>query len=103
LIQSRRRLLLLVGQDLDAVAGRQLVVERHDLAVDQRPAAAVADARMHAVREVDRRRPERQVEHVAAGREYIDLILEDIGLERLDDVTRVGDLLLPVHQSAAAS
>jgi hypothetical protein len=87
-----------VGQDLDAVAGGELVVERDDLPVDQRAARAVADVGVHAVREVDRGRAERQVEDVAAGREHVDLVLKDVGLERGDDVARVDDLLLPVHQ-----
>jgi hypothetical protein len=42
-----------VGDDLDVFAALQLVLERHELAVDARAGAVLADLRVHAVREVD--------------------------------------------------
>ena len=53
------RLAGLGGQDLDAVAAAQLVVERHDAAVDLGAAAAMPDLGVHVVGEVERRRARR--------------------------------------------
>src|SRR5690606_27081493 len=57
---------LFVGEDLDAIAGLERRVQRHDVIVDPRAAAAVADRAVDAVGEVERRRADRQVHHVAA-------------------------------------
>src|SRR5207247_1606167 len=51
---ARGAALLLRRQHLTAVARLQLVVQRHDLAVDLRAYAAVADVRVDLVREVQR-------------------------------------------------
>ena len=66
----RRALALrLRGEDVDRVAGAQLVVEGHELAVHLGADRAVPDLGVDRVGEVDRRRAGRQVHHVALRRE----------------------------------
>src|SRR6478609_7291716 len=57
-----RWLALLRRDDVDLLAVLQHVVERHHLAVDARTAATVAEARVHRIRKVDRRRAVRQID-----------------------------------------
>src|SRR4051795_11005828 len=63
---ARRPALLLRGENLADVARLQLVVQRHDLAVDLRTDTAVAHVCVDLVREVERRR---------AGGQRLDLAL----------------------------
>ena len=58
-VLARPLALRLRRQDLDGVARPQLVVERHELAVDLRADRAVADLGVDRVREVHRRRARR--------------------------------------------
>ena len=53
------------GQYLDPVAALRLKRQRHDAAVDLGAAAAMADFRMHEVREIQHRRAVRQVENLS--------------------------------------
>ena len=78
----------------------QLVVQRHDLAVDLRADAAVADLGVDLVGEVQRRRPGGQRLDLALGREDEDLLVEEVDLEVLHELLRVGELLLPVEHRA---
>ena len=93
-------MLTLRRDDLDDVAVLEPVVERHEAVIDLRPDAAVADVGVDPVREVERGRAGRQVLDVAARREDEDLVLEDVELDPLDELGRVGDLALPVHELA---
>ena len=78
---ARRAALALGGQHLDDVAGLQLVVQRHDLAVDLRADAAVADLGVDLVGEVQRRRARGERLDLALGREDEDLLLEQVDLQ----------------------
>ncbi len=97
---ARRPVLALGRDDLDDVAVLQPVVERDQPVVDLRPDAAVTDVGVDPVGEVERRRAGRQVLDVALRGEHEDLVLEDVELDPLDELGRVGDLALPVHQLA---
>src|SRR5207247_9483208 len=61
--------------DLDDVAGREPVVERHDAAVHLRADRAVPDVGVDPVREVDRRRTGGEPLDLALRREDEDLVL----------------------------
>ena len=86
---ARGAALLLRGQDLDDVAGPQLVVQRHDLAVDLGADAAVADVGVDRVGEVERGRAGGEVLHLALRGEDEDLVLEEVDLQRLEELGRV--------------
>ena len=88
------------GQNLDDLAVLQLVVERDHAAVDLRPDAVVADLGVDAVGEVDRSRVGGQVDHVAAGREDVDLVLEEVDLDRVEKRLGIPHLVLPLEQAA---
>src|SRR5438067_13150602 len=85
------------GDDLDALAACEHVVERHHLAVDLRAATAVAEARMHGVGEIDRSRASRQVDYLALRREHVDRVSEKTRLELLQPFAGIGDRILPVE------
>ena len=88
----------LAGQDLDHVAVLELIVQRHEAAVDPRADAAVADVGVDAVGEVDGRRVDGQVFHFALRRVDEDLVLEEIGLDELDEVVGGGHVALPFEE-----
>src|SRR5574343_1092458 len=88
------------GDDLDFLPGFQRGVERHQLAADLGPAAAVAEVGMHPVGEIDRRRPGRQIDHLAVRRDYVDRLVERLLLVVLYPVRAVGDFVLPGQQLA---
>ena len=67
----------------------QLVVQRDDLAVDLGADAAVADVGVDGVGEVERGRAGGEVLHLALRREDEDLVLEQVDLERLEELGRV--------------
>src|SRR5690606_26764822 len=79
------------GEDLDAVADLQGVIERHQLPVDLRAAAAVADVGMDVVSEVDGRGAGGQVDNVAARGEHIHPVAQDIAAHRVEELVRVVD------------
>ena len=95
-----RRPALLRRDDLDPLPVRQLIVERHHLAVDLGAAAAMAEPGVNGVREVDRRRAARQVDHLALRRQHVDRIGEQAFLERREPLARVRDRVLPVEHLA---
>ena len=53
------------------------------------PDRAVADVRVHRVREVDRRRARRQHLHLALRREDVDLLGEEVGAQAAHVLARV--------------
>ncbi len=97
---ARRAALTLAGEDLDDVTGLQLVVQRHDLAVHARAHAAVPDLRVHLVGEVQRRGAGRERLHLALRGEDVHLVLEQVDLQRLHELVRIGQVLLPVEHRA---
>src|SRR2546430_14501699 len=66
--------------DLDDVAGREPVVERHDAAVHLRADRAVPDVGVDPVREVDRRRTGGEPPYLAPPRENENLVQEKVHL-----------------------
>ena len=88
----------LARDDLDDVARLEAVVERHDAAVDLRADRPVPHVGVDAVREVDRRRPGGEGLHLAFRREHEDLVLEDVDLQRFDELLRVGHVVLPLEK-----
>ncbi len=95
-------MLALGGHDLDDVAVLEPVVERDQAVVHLRADRAVADVGVDPVGEVERGRTGGQVLDIAARREHEDLVLEDVELDPLDKLGRVGlaDVTLPFHQLA---
>ena len=100
---ARRPALLLGGQDFDDVAGAQLVVQRDDVAVDLGADAAVADVGVDRVGEVERGRAGGEVLDLALRREDEDLVLEQVDLQRLEELGRVLVALRPRPAAAARS
>ena len=86
---ARGPALLLRGQDLDDVAGLELVVQRDDLAVHLRPDAAMADVGVNGVGEVERGRAGGEVLDLTLRREHEHLVLEQVDLQRLEELGRV--------------
>ena len=86
-------------QDLHDLAVLELVVERHHAAVDLGADAVVTDLGVDAIGEVDRRRVRGQVEHIALGREHVDLVLEQVDLDGVEERLGVADLVLPLEQA----
>ena len=95
---ARRAALALGGEDLDDVAGLQLVVQRDDLAVDLGADAAVADVGVDLVGEVQRRRAGGQRLDLALGREDEDLLLDQLAAQVVGELARVVRVALPVEQ-----
>ena len=97
---ARWAVLGLRGDDLDDVAVLEPVVERDQAVVDLRADRPVADIGVDAVGEVERGRAGGQVLDVALGREHEDLVLEDVELDPLDELGRIADVALPLHELA---
>ena len=62
------------------------------------PTVLVADIGVDGVGEVDRGRALRQRLHLALRRKDIDLVVEEVGAERLHELATGRPRLLPVHQ-----
>ena len=86
------------GEDLDDVAVLELVAQRHHLAVHPGPDALVADLGVDGVGEVDGRRAAGQHLDLALRREAVHLLRVEVELQRLQELARVLDLLLPLEQ-----
>ena len=69
-------------------------------AVHARAGAVLADLGVDRVGEVDRRRAAREHAHVALGREDVDLVGEEVDLHALEELGRVLEVLLELHQLA---
>ena len=89
-----------VRRDLDDVAVVQFGAQRHQPAVHPRAAAVMAEFRVNAIGEVERRRAAGERQHVALGREHVDLVGIEIDLERAQEGARVRHLLLPLEELA---
>ncbi len=86
---------VLARDDLDDLAVRHLVVERHDAPVDLRPPAAMAEVRVDVVGEIQRRRAARQIHDFALRGERVDTVLEQLRAHAFEEVlVRVGRGLL---------
>ena len=96
------RLGVLVGEDLDAVAGGERLGERDHAAVDLGAHAMVAHLGVHLVSEVERRGAGAQVHDLALGREDEDLVLEQVDAQVLEELVRVVHLALDRPVEAAA-
>ena len=88
------------GEHLDGIARLQLVVQRHELAADLGADRAVPHVGVDRVREVHRRRPRRQVHHVALGREHEHLAAVQVDLQRIHELAWIGHVLQPIHHLA---
>src|SRR6266511_2161414 len=88
------------GEDLDGVAVLQLVAERDEPAVHLRADGVLADLGVDRVREVHRGRAARQALHRPLRREDEDLVREEVHLHRLEELARVGELLLELDELA---
>ena len=64
------------------------------------PVHVLADLDVDREGEVDRRRAAREDAHVALGGEDVDLVLEEVDLHALEELGRVLELLLPLHELA---
>ena len=89
----------LVGsrQDLDDVAAGQRRAQRHELPVDARSDAAVADVRVHAIREIHGGRAPREGEDLSLRRKGVDLVRIEVHFQGREELPGVGHLALPVH------
>ena len=92
------RRLPLGGQHLDRVAGFEPIAQRHHPAVDARARQMMADLRMNPIGEIDHRRAQRKIEHVALGREDENFLGEEIVLDGREKFLRVLEILLPFDQ-----
>jgi hypothetical protein len=76
-------------------------VQGHDLAVDAGADTAVTDLGVDLVGEVQRRGPGGERLDFALGREHVDLLLEEVGAQRLHELAGVRELgVLPVEHRA---
>ena len=87
-----------VGQHLHHVAVGERRAQRHQLAVDPRAGAVVAEVGVHPVGEVERRRAAREGEDLPLGGEDVDLVRIEVDLERGQERARVLHLLLPLQE-----
>ena len=85
------------GNDLDPLAVLERGVERDHRAIDARAATAVAEARVHGVREIHGRGAPRQVDDFALGRQHVDRVGEEARAKRGQPFRRSGDVVLPVE------
>ena len=77
---------LLLGEYLYYIAALDLIVYGHDASVDLSTHHAVAYARMYRVSHIYDRRARGQIFDIALGSEYVDLVLWEVILYRLDDL-----------------
>ena len=92
------RVRLLLGNNFDLIAHLQLVGERHDAAANFGADAAMADIAVNMIGKVQRRRPRRQVHHVAFRRKDIHPVVEDLAAHFVEHLAGVGHLFLPGNQ-----
>src|SRR5581483_6100404 len=93
-----RRLLARRGHDFDDIAALQFVTERLELPVHARAGDVVSELGVNGVREIDRRRAAWKDANVALRGEDADLVLEEIDLHALEELGRILELALPLHQ-----
>src|SRR6267378_4000385 len=95
-----RRVGMLVsgGDDLDPVAVLELSPERHELVVDPRRGAAVADVGVHRVGEIHRGRAARHRHDLALGSEHVDFVRKEVDLDVLQEFGGIARGVLDVEQ-----
>ena len=86
-----------LGENLDDLAVSQLVPQGHDAPVDLCPHAPVAHLGVDGVGKVHRRGFARQNNHLALGREGIDLLRIEVDFERREEFARVLHFPRPVN------
>ena len=94
------RVRLLLGNDFDLIAHLQLIGKRHDAAANFGADAAMTDVAMDMVGKIERRRPRRQVHHVAFRRKDIHPVVKDLAAHFVEHFAGVGHLFLPGNQLA---
>ncbi len=92
------RLVILLGDDFDDVAGAQLGAQGHHAAVDLGAHAGVAHLGVNGVGKIDRRGVGRNHHHLPLGREGVDLVGIEVHLQAGEELVGVGHLLLPLDQ-----
>ena len=92
-----RRPALLHRYDLDLLTALKRVVERHHRAIHACAAAAVTQAGVHRVGEIDRCGASRQIHDLALWRQHVDGFGEQTRLELLQPFTSIGHCILPVE------
>ena len=80
----------------------QRPIQRHHSGIDSGSGAAVAHLGVNAVGKVNWGRALRQGNHVAVGREHIDIIVEQVALDALQIFMGVFEVALPVEKLSAA-
>ena len=101
----RRR--ALGGDDLDRLAVAQRRAQRHEATIDFGGDAMVADVGVHGVREVDGGRVARHAPDLAARREHVDLVGEQVELDALHEffgaaaVRHLHQVLQPLARAVA--
>ena len=86
------------GNDLDPVAALEFGAQRHKFVVDLGRDAAVADVAVDRVGEVHRCRASGERKDLAFGREYIDLVGEEVDLDVLEELGCIAARVLNVQQ-----
>jgi len=82
------------GHNFDLITVLQSGAQRHELMVDFGCDAAVADVRVHGIGEIDAGRALRQIQNLALGREYINLIGEKVDLDMLQEFDGIARFFL---------
>ena len=86
------------GKHLDDVTVLQYRVQRNQSPVHTGSNSPVANLGVHRIREVDGRRACRKGDDIALRRKHKDLSATDLETQRLEELTWIGCLLLPVEQ-----
>ena len=93
-----RRVLCWRGEDVHDVPVAHGIAQGNHHPVHPGSRAMIPHLAVHGVREVDGRGSLGQGLHVALGREDEHLFLEEIDLDRLDELAGILQILLPLHQ-----
>src|SRR6188768_534029 len=81
------------GDDFDGLAVTKRGAQGHEPPIDLGRDAAVADVGVHGIGKVDAGRAARQAPYFALGREHVDLVREQVGLDALEKLLRATALL----------
>jgi hypothetical protein len=84
------------SENLNLFTGAQLVVERHQAAVDSGTAAAVPNLGMDEIGKVHRCCPLGQVHDLAFGSKHVNALWEDVALQGFDKLAGILDFLAPI-------
>ena len=91
---------VLIRDYLDDVAVFEEGAQRRDFPVDLRPDAVAAHLRVDREGEIDRRRSARQALHLAPRGENEHLVLEQVDLHGIDQISRIGFFVQALHDSS---